>query len=60
MARSVKNLPAVQEMQIQSLLQEGPLEEAMANHSSIPAWRIPGTAEPDRLHSVGSKRFVHN
>ena len=60
MARSVKNLPAVQEMQVQSLLQEGPLEEGVANHSSIPAWRIPWTEEPDRLHSVGSKRFVRN
>ena len=60
MARSVKNLSAVQEMQVQSLLQEGPLEEGVANHSSIPAWRIPWTEEPDRLHSVGSKRFVRN
>ena len=36
----------LQETQIQSLGQEGPLEEAMATHSSIPAWRIPWTEEP--------------
>ena len=40
-AQPVKNLPAVQEMQIQSLGQEDPLEEGMATHSSILAWRIP-------------------
>ena len=37
----VKNLPAVQETQVRSLGQEGPLEEGMATHSSILAWRIP-------------------
>ena len=37
----VKNLPAMQEMQVQSLGQEDPLEEGMATHSSILAWRIP-------------------
>ena len=37
----VKNLPAMQEMQVQSLGQEVPLEKRNATHSSIPAWRIP-------------------
>ena len=37
----VKNLPAVQETQVQSLGEEDPLEEGMATHSSVLAWRIP-------------------
>ena len=37
-----------------------PLEEGMATHSSIPAWRIPWTEEPGRLQSMGSQRVVHN
>ena len=48
----VKNLPAmqeIQEMQVQSLGQEDPLEEGMATHSSILAWRISWTEEPGRL-----------
>ena len=40
-AQPVKNLPALQEMQIQSLGQEDPLEKGIATHSSILAWRIP-------------------
>ena len=40
-AQSVKNLPAVQEIWVRSLGQEGPLEKGMAAHSSILAWRIP-------------------
>ena len=42
----VKNLPAMQEMQVQPLGQEDPLEELMAAHSSILAWRILWTEEP--------------
>ena len=42
----VKNLPAVQETQVGSLGWEDPLEEAVATHSSILAWRIPRTEEP--------------
>ena len=42
-AQSVKNLPAVQETRVRSLGQEDPQEKAMATHSSIIAWRIPGT-----------------
>ena len=45
----VKSLPAVQETQDQSLGQEDPLEKEMATPSSILAWRIPWTEEPDRL-----------
>ena len=41
MAQMVKNLPAMQETWVQSLGQEDPLEEGMATHSSILAWRIP-------------------
>ena len=54
---AVKNLPAVQETQemwVQSLGQEDPLEEGMATHSSILAWRIPQTEEPGGLWSIGS------
>ena len=39
----------LQEMQVRSLDQEEPLEEGMATHSSIPAWKIPWTKEPGRL-----------
>ena len=45
----VKNLPAMQEMQIQSLGGEDSLEKEMATHSSILAWRIPWTEEPSGL-----------
>ena len=44
----VKNLPARQETQVQSLGQEDPLQKAMATHSIILAWRIPWTEEPGR------------
>ena len=59
----VKNLPALQEpqeMRVQSLGQEDTLEEKMALHSSILAWRIPWTEEPGRLQSVDSQRVRHN
>ena len=52
----VKNLPAMQEMQVQSLDWEDPLEEEMATHSSTLAWKIPRTEEPGRLHSIASGR----
>ena len=42
----VKNPPAVQETQVQSLGREGPLEKGMPTHSNILAWRIPWTEEP--------------
>ena len=44
--QAVKNLPAIQEMWVQSLGQKDPLEKGLATHSSILAWRIPGTEEP--------------
>ena len=51
MAQTGKKLPAVQENWVQSLGREDPLEEGMATHSSILAWRIPWTEEPGRLYS---------
>ena len=45
-----------QETWVQSLGQEDPLEEEMATHSNIVAWKIPWTEEPGRLQSMGSKR----
>ena len=50
----VKDPPAMQETQIQSLGQEDPLEKGMVTHSSILAWEIPWTEEPDRPQSTGS------
>ena len=55
-AQMGKNLPAVQEMEVQSLGQDNPLEEGMATHSSILAWRIPCTEEPGGLQSTGWQR----
>ena len=40
--------------------QEDPLEEGMATHSSIPAWKIPWTEEPGRIQSIGSHRVGHD
>ena len=45
----VQNLPAMRETQVQSLSWEDPLEEGMATHSSLLAWRIPWTEEPGGL-----------
>ena len=56
----VKNLPAMQEMWVQSLGQEDPLEKEMAAHSSILAWEIPWPEEPDGLQSMGSQRVGHD
>ena len=55
-AQAVKCLPAVQEIRVQSLGWEDPLEKETTTHSSILAWRILWTEEPDRLQSVGSQR----
>ena len=60
MAQTVKNLPATQETQVQSLGWDYPLEEGMATHSSILAWRIPWTEESGRLQSMGSQRVGHD
>ena len=56
----VKNPPAVQETQVQSLGGEDPLDKGMATHSSVLAWRIPGTGEPGGLLSVGLHRVGHD
>ena len=50
----LKNLPAMQETQVQSLDQEDPLDAEMATHSSILAWEIPWAEEPGGLQSTGS------
>ena len=56
MAQLLKNLPAVQETWVLSLGWEDPLEKKMATHSSILAWKISWTEEPDGLQSMGSQR----
>ena len=60
MVQTVKNLPAMQETQVQPLGWEDPLEKGMAIHSSILAWRIPWTEEPGGLQSMGSQRVGHD
>ena len=62
-ASVVKNLPAMQDLQeirVQYLSQEDPLEGGMAPHSSILAWSIPWTKEPGGLQSMGLQRVGHN
>ena len=59
-AQTVKRLPAMWETQVQSLGWEDPLEKEMATHSSVLAWRIPGTGEPGGLLSMGSHRVGHD
>ena len=59
-AQTVKHLPAMWVIWVWSLGQEDPLEKEMATHSSILAWRIPRTEEPDGLQSIGSQRVRHN
>ena len=56
----VKNLPAMQETQVQSLGQKDPLEKGMAIHSSILAQRFPWTEEPSELQSRWSQRVRHD
>ena len=56
----VKNLPAKQETQVQSLGQEESLEKEMATHSSIFDWEIPWTEESGGLQFMGSQRIGHN
>ena len=55
----VKNLPAMQETQVQSLGWEDPLEKGMTTHSIILAWRILWTEEPGGLQSMGLPRVRH-
>ena len=56
----VKNLPAMQETQVLSLGWEDPLQEGMATHSSILAWKIPWTEEPGGLQSMWLQRVGHD
>ena len=56
MSQIVKNLLTMWETQVQSLGQEDPLEKGMPPHSSILAWRIPWTEEPEGLEFMGSQR----
>ena len=60
MVQTVKNLPAMQEIWVQSLGWEDTLEKGMATHSSILAWRIPLTEELGRLQSMGLHRVGHD
>ena len=60
MTQTIKNLPAMQEPQVQSLGLQDPLEKGMATCSSILAWRIPWTEEPGELQSLESQRVRHN
>ena len=55
--QTVKNLPAVQDTRVQSLGWKDPLEKGIATHSSILAWRIPGTEEPGKLQSLVSQSW---
>ena len=59
-AQRIKCLPANQEIRVQSLSWEDPLEKEMATHSSILAWRIPWTEEPGGLQSTGLQRVGHD
>ena len=52
-AQMVKNLPAMQETEVQSPSQKDPLDKGIATHSGILAWRIPWIEEPGRLQSTG-------
>ena len=62
MVQWIKNLPAMQETRVLSLGQEDPLEEGMATHSSVLAWRIPEEwkKEADGLQFIGSQRVRHD
>ena len=60
LAQMEKNLPAMQETQIQSLGWEDALEKGMATHSSILAWKIPWIEEPGKLQSMGLQKVGHD
>ena len=59
-AQMLKRLPGMWETWVRPLGWEDPLEKAMATRSSVLAWRIPGTAEPGGLPSMGSHRVGHD
>ena len=56
----VKNLPVIGETWVRFLFWEDPLEEGMATHCSVLAWRVPWTEEPGGLQSTGSQRVGHD
>ena len=58
-AHKVKNLPAMQKTQVQSLGREDPLEKGMPAHSSMFAWRIPWMEKPGGLQSMQSQKVRH-
>ena len=58
-AQTMNNLPTMQEIWVQFLGQEDPLEKGMTTHPSILAWRIPWTEEPGRLQSMGLHGVRH-
>ena len=60
MAQMIKHLPTMRETRVRSLGREDPLEQEMATHSSVLAWKIPWTEEPGRLQSVGLQRVRLN
>ena len=60
MTQTIKDLPVMQETQVQPLGWQDPPEEEMATHSSILAWEILWTEEPGGLQSMGSQRVGHN
>ena len=60
MAQTVKSLPTMWEIQIQSLGREDPLEKEMTTHSSTLTWKIPWTEECGQLQSMGSQRVEHD
>ena len=60
MAQTLKNQPTVHKTWVQFLGQEDSLEKGMATHSSILAWRIPWTEEPDGLQFMGLQRVGHD
>ena len=59
-AQMVKNLPAIQEIQVRCLSWEDPQEKEVATHSSILAWEIPCMEEPGRLQSMGSQTVAQD
>ena len=60
LAQMVKNLPAMRETWVRFLGWEDPMEESMATHSSIRAWRIPWTEDPGGLRYMGLQRVEHD
>ena len=60
MVKTLLPMLETQEMWVQSLGQEDPLEEGMATHSTILAWRIPWIEEPGGLQPMGSQSFRHD